>query len=58
MARIETTPVVKFALYFLRVYLIVLLLLVLVKFLRLFPSNPNPPKKAAVVVVQHEGAGT
>lgn len=51
MARIETTAAVRFALYFLRIYLIVLLLLIVVKFLRLFPANPNPPKKAAVVSV-------
>ena len=34
MPRIKTTPMVKFALYFLRVYLLVLLTLILVKFIR------------------------
>jgi hypothetical protein len=50
MARIETTPAVKVALYALRVYLIILLLLIVVKFLRLFPAHPNPPKKTAAVM--------
>lgn len=50
MARIETTPAVKVALYALRVYLIILLLLIVVKFLRLFPAHPSPPKKTAVVM--------
>ncbi len=48
MARIETTPAVRFALYFLRIYLIILLLLILVKFLRIFPLSSHPPKKAAI----------
>jgi hypothetical protein len=30
------TPMVKFALYFLRVYLVVLLVLLLIRFLRIF----------------------
>jgi hypothetical protein len=34
MPRIKTTPMVKFALYFLRAYLIILLTLILVKFIR------------------------
>lgn len=50
MARIETTPAVKVALYALRVYLIILLLLIVVKFLRLFPAHPSPPKKTAAVM--------
>jgi len=36
MARVQMTPVTKFALYFLRFYLIVLLGLILVRFLRAF----------------------
>jgi hypothetical protein len=36
MARVKMTPVTKFALYFLRVYLIALLVLILVRFLRVF----------------------
>jgi len=35
MPRIRMTPTVKFALYFLRVYLIFLLILILVKFLKI-----------------------
>ncbi len=36
MPRVKMTPMVKAALYFLRVYLIVLLGLLLVRFLRVF----------------------
>ncbi len=36
MARVKMTPLTKVALYFLRIYLIVLLALILVRFLRLF----------------------
>lgn len=36
MPRVNTTPMVKTALYFLRVYLIVLLGLLVVRFLRVF----------------------
>ena len=36
MPRVKMTPMVKFALYFLRVYLVVLLGLLLVRFLRVF----------------------
>ncbi len=36
MPRVQMTRTVKIALYFLRVYLIVLLVLILVKFLRTF----------------------
>jgi hypothetical protein len=39
MPRIKTTPMVKFALYFLRVYLLVLLTLILIKFVRVFLSS-------------------
>lgn len=43
MPRIKTTPMVKFALYFLRAYLIVLLILIVVKFVRTFlPHTPSP----------------
>jgi hypothetical protein len=34
MARIQMTPMVKFTLYFLRVYLLVLLVLNVIKFIR------------------------
>jgi hypothetical protein len=36
MPRIKTTRTVKFALYGLRVYLLVMLILILVKFMRIF----------------------
>ncbi len=36
MPRVKMTPVVRFALYFLRIYLIFLLTLLLVRFLRIF----------------------
>lgn len=36
MARVKMTPMTKAALYFLRVYLIVLLVVLLVRFLRVF----------------------
>ncbi len=36
MARVKMTPLTKFALYVLRVYLILLLALILVRFLRVF----------------------
>jgi hypothetical protein len=39
MPRIKTTPMVKFALYLLRAYLIVLLILILVKFVRVFLAH-------------------
>ncbi len=35
MPRVKMTPVVRFALYFLRIYLLLLLTLLLVRFLRL-----------------------
>lgn len=43
MPRIKTTPMVKFALYFLRVYLIALLILILVKFVRTFLHHASIP---------------
>jgi hypothetical protein len=36
MPRVSTTPMVRFALYFLRIYLILLLSLLLVRFLQVF----------------------
>lgn len=52
MPRIETTTGVKIALYILRIYLIVLLMLIVVKFLRLFPKPAEPKRSAAVMVVR------
>jgi hypothetical protein len=43
MPRIKTTPMVKFALYFLRAYLIVLPGLILVKFIRTFWQHGAGP---------------
>jgi NhaP-type Na+/H+ or K+/H+ antiporter len=51
MARIETTRVVRFTLYTLLVYVVVMLLLILVRFLRIFPLTQHPAKKAAAVSV-------
>jgi hypothetical protein len=36
MPRVQMTPMVRFALYFLRVYLVVLLALLVVRFLQVF----------------------
>lgn len=36
MPRVQLTPMVRFALYFLRVYLVVLLTLLVVRFLQVF----------------------
>jgi hypothetical protein len=36
MPRLQMTPMVRFALYFLRVYLVVLLTLLVVRFLQVF----------------------
>lgn len=46
MPRIEMTPTVRFALFFLRIYLIVLLGLIGLKFVRTFTNSsprPEPP---------------
>ncbi len=51
MARVQTSAAVRFTLYSLLIYVIVMLLLILVRFLRIFPLTPHPPKKAAVVSV-------
>jgi hypothetical protein len=41
MPRIQTTPTVKVALYSLRIYLIILLTLILIKFIRIFSAKPT-----------------
>jgi hypothetical protein len=41
MPRIKTTPTVKFALWALRIYLLVLLSLIVLKFTRVFSSSPK-----------------
>ncbi len=53
MPRIEMTPTVRFALFFLRVYLIVLLALITLKFVRTFSgSSPRPPSPPPTQRVQ------
>ena len=42
MARIKTTPMVRFALWALRIYLLILLTLIGIKFARVF-SGSHPP---------------
>ena len=39
MARIKTTPMVRFALWALRIYLLILLVLIGIKFARVFSSS-------------------
>ncbi len=41
MPRIQMTPVARFSLYFLRAYLILLLLLILVKFIRVYSTRTH-----------------
>ncbi len=54
MPRIEMTRTVRFALFFLRVYLIVLLGLITLKFVRTFAAPaPAPQPPAAVQSVEH-----
>jgi hypothetical protein len=55
MPRIETTSGVKIALYLLRIYLIVMLLLIVVKFLRIFPPKPPEPRRAEVSALHTPG---
>ncbi len=59
MARIKTTPMVKFALWALRVYLLILLSLIGLKFYRTFTSSqkqdnaaPSLPASATVATNQ------
>jgi len=47
MARIKTTPMVRFALWALRIYLLVLLILIGIKFVRVFSSSHNQDRAAA-----------
>jgi len=57
MPRIEMTPAVRFALFFLRVYLIVLLGLITLKFVRTFAGAPAASQSPAPVhSVQNPGA--
>ena len=59
MARIKTTRTVRFALWALRIYLLVLLILIGIKFVRVFSSSQkqdhaasSPPAKASVTTNQ------
>ncbi|MGA2176827.1 MAG: hypothetical protein ABSH38_17770 [Verrucomicrobiota bacterium] len=59
MPRIKTTKTVRFALWALRVYLLILLLLIGIKFVRVFANSrkadnaaSSPPAKATVTTNQ------
>jgi hypothetical protein len=49
MARIKTTRTVRFALWALRIYLLILLLLIGIKFVRVFSSSRNPDDAASIL---------
>jgi hypothetical protein len=55
MARIKTTPMVKAALWALRIYLLILLSLIGLKFARVF-SSPRQPEGAAASPAAANGA--
>ena len=63
MARIKTTPLVRFALWALRIYLLILLVLIGLKFARTYSSSPPPrpmdsrPAAAAPAVTNQPAAG-
>ena len=52
MARIKTTPMVKFALWALRVYLLILLSLIGLKFARTFSHSGTDEKATATTSAQ------
>jgi hypothetical protein len=59
MPRIKTTPMVRFALWALRIYLLILLILIGIKFVRVFSSShkqdktsPSPPAMTTGVTNQ------
>ena len=59
MARIKTTPMVRFALWALRVYLLILLTLIGIKFARVFSNshkqdNASPSPAAAATVTTNQ----
>ncbi len=56
MPRIEMTPTVRFALFFLRVYLIVLLALITLKFVRTFSGSSPSPQSSPPPVQRTERA--
>ena len=47
MARIKTTRTVRFALWALRIYLLILLVLIGIKFVRVFASSHKPDNASA-----------
>jgi Na+/proline symporter len=47
MARIKTTPMVRFALWALRIYLLILLVLIGIKFARVFSGSHKQDSDAA-----------
>ncbi|MGA3267376.1 MAG: hypothetical protein ABSE16_11190 [Verrucomicrobiota bacterium] len=64
MARIKTTPTVRFALWALRIYLLILLTLIGIKFVRVFSnsnqqeSDPSSPAAAAIAQTNQPTAET
>lgn len=60
MARIKTTRTVKFALWALRIYLLVLLTLIGIKFARVFSSTQGPETATAApqAVTNNPAGGT
>ena len=59
MARIKTTPMVRFALWALRIYLLILLVLIGIKFVRVFSGshkqdNANPSPAMVVTGVTNQ----
>jgi hypothetical protein len=48
MARIKTTRTVRFALWALRIYLLILLILIGIKFVRVFSSSHQPDHAASI----------
>jgi hypothetical protein len=53
MPRIHTTPTVRAALWAIRIYLLILLTLIGVKFVRVFTHAPKPADSAAVAPAGH-----
>jgi len=60
MARIKTTQTVKFALWALRIYLLILLTLIGIKFARVFSAQKSDAAAAApsAVITNSPAAGT
>ena len=51
MARVRTSPTVRVLLYGLVAYVVIMLLLILVRFLRIFPTHNHQRGKTAVVML-------